>query len=628
MQLSNLGGIALNSTITGLSSGTTAKVIGTNPGTLPNVVGYVVTSGPGFTANEAVQISGITQGTVQIIPYGLPDPYTAALFLQGAANYARTSISAVPGSGNILGVIYLNSVVYAFRNNVGGTQANLYKSTAGGWVQVPYGWELSYTAGVGTPALPVGTVVTGVTSGATGTIAAVINQTGTVIQGVPTWAGSSGRFIFSSVTGTFQSGETLRIAGPTNIATNGTTAAVQIAPLPNGSYSIDVASFGGAFNTQKLAWGADGVNRAFSFDGTTYIPISTGATPDTPSIAKKHLNYLLLAIGNNLQISGLGLPYQWSPLVGGASIQMIETITNLNPLPGNQATGAIIVTTTSFTSILYGSTTNTFQLVPYNFQSGAYPNTCINLADTYVFESRGIGSVTTTLQYGNFDPSFVTMPIRPFIDLHRQYVTCAYTNRNKSQYRVFFSDGYGLWATFLNKQYSGSMPVIFPNPVLCCEEDIDPVTGAQRMFFGSSNGFVYEMEKGTSFDGVAIAAALQFVFDSKDSHRVIKRYRKASLEVTGSIYAAFSVGYALGYSAATVGQPPSAAYNIAFTSAIWDAFTWDNFTWDGVNLLPAEIEITGTAENIALSIASTSDLVQPFTINTATIHYTPRRGLR
>jgi hypothetical protein len=55
---------------------------------------------------------------------------------------------------------------------------------------------------------------------------------------------------------------------------------------------------------------------------------------------------------------------------------------------------------------------------------------------------------------------------------------------------------------------------------------------------------------------------------------------------------------------------------------------WDNFVFDGNELSPSEVEVEGTAENIAISISATSDLFRPFTVNSIMLHYSTRRGLR
>ena len=40
-----------------------------------------------------------------------------------------------------------NDVVYAFRDNVGATAGDMYKSTASGWSQVTFGNEFTFSTG-------------------------------------------------------------------------------------------------------------------------------------------------------------------------------------------------------------------------------------------------------------------------------------------------------------------------------------------------------------------------------------------------------------------------------------------------------------------------------------------------
>lgn len=631
LQLTNISGTPVGSVITGATSGATATVC-----SIVQIAGYLNTAcytnlTGTFQVGESIKVGGVSVASVLALFASIGDPYTNAVATAGAADIWRSYISAVPGSGSVLGVQYLNQVLYAWRANNLGTVANLYKATSSGWVQVPYGYELNYTTGAGTqPA--AGATVTGGTSGATGVIAAVINETGTIVSGVATWAGSSGRFILSSTTGTFQSGEALKVSGST-VATAPATGflATAIAPLPGGTYRFCQAGFGGAPNQGTQIWGCDGVNRCFSFDGTTYIPIrvlpAAQQAQDRPQVIWAHLNYLIVAIGASVNIGGLGQPYQFNALAGGAEILLPEACTNAYSLPGNQATGALYLGTLNTTSILYGTSPPTFQLVPYNIKTGSASGSCANLADLYIWEQRGAVSLTTTLAYGNFDPAFLTMNIQPFVVGHQGLLVGAIAHRSKSQYRVFFAGGDALYLTFLNKQCLGSMPVNFPNPVTClCEGP--GATQSQRIFFGSSNGMVYEMDAGTSFDGGAIPAQFVLVINPTGTPRVHKRYRRASFEIIGGSYSTFQFSYSLGWGASTIGQPAAAAGVLPFSIPQWDSSYWDSFYWDGTTLTPLEVEMVGTAENVAFAVSSSTNYMQPYTINSAFIHYSMRRGIR
>ena len=171
------------------------------------------------------------------------------------------------------------------------------------------------------------------------------------------------------------------------------------------------------------------------------------------------------------------------------------------------------------------------------------------------------------------------------------------------------------------------MPVQYAHPVSCCVEG-DTATGNTSQFFGSTNGFVYRLDAGTSFDGESIPANINLVYNATGSPRVLKRYRNASVELTGDSYTEIQFGYDLGYRTTTIDQPQDETYDNDLRSGFWDSMVWDNFVWDGSDISPSEIEVTGTAENIAVRISSTSDLFPPFTVNSIIVHYTPRRGLR
>jgi hypothetical protein len=279
------------------------------------------------------------------------------------------------------------------------------------------------------------------------------------------------------------------------------------------------------------------------------------------------------------------------------------------------------------TSILYGSSSANFQLVSYNVGTGAKAYSCQNINVSYSFDDRGVMNMATTLNFGNFDSAALTLNLRPFIADRRTLSTASGVSREKGQYRVFFSDGYGLYVTLANGSFMGAMPVQFPNAVACmCEGQ--RADGTETAFFGSTNGYVYRLDAGTSFDGLEIAANMTLVFNAIGSPRLLKRFRKASLEITGTSYADFYFNYDLAYATTDIGQADQVLYASSLVSSYWDTSYWDFFVWDDRTLAPSEVEVNGTAENIALRIASNSPYFQPFTINSAILHYTPRRGLR
>ena len=606
------GTVAVGDTLVGATSAASGYVIAVTDSTI------AVTATVGtYLEGEDLNVSATAQGNLVQVAGISSDGLLDASYKNLAADYYRASITAIPGSGSILGVCYYNDVVFAFRNNSGGTAADLYKSTGTGWTQVTLPKEISF--GTGTAEISDGDTVDGATSGASATVARVVLETGTWGAGTAT-----GRLILTGVTGTFLSGENLEVGAAVKAVS--TSTVTQISFQPNGRFETVIANFGGGTTNYKV-YGCDGVNRAFEFDGTTLVPISSGMATDTPEHISFHKQHLFLSFGASLQFSALGDPYQWTPLLGAGELAMNAPITNLLTLPGDQTSGALAVYTRRDTNVLYGTSSADFSLATLNSGTGGLAYTAQNMDVAYVLDDRGVISLGTALSFGNFLPASLTMNINPFVASKRALACASSVQREKGQYRVYFNDGTALYVTIVNGKVLGSMPMQFVSPVLCFAEG-DSSTGQARQFFGSTEGFVYEMDVGSSFDGSPIAANLNLIYNAVNSPRVLKRFRRASVEMTGDSYAEIQFAYELAYSSAYMEQPSESVYTTDLRSSFWDDTTWDNFVFDAQEVSPTEVEVVGTGENIGIRISSESDLFRPFTVNSVILHYTPRRGIR
>ncbi|NUX58653.1 hypothetical protein [Paraburkholderia youngii] len=127
-------------TITGVTSGATAVVAMIDTTTVPGTTYIVVTmlTGSFAAGGENVTKSGTVVGSITGAEQraGAPNASTDVQYQVAAANIYRNQIGVVPGSGQVLGVWVYNDTVYAFRNNVAGTAANMYKATVNGWALV------------------------------------------------------------------------------------------------------------------------------------------------------------------------------------------------------------------------------------------------------------------------------------------------------------------------------------------------------------------------------------------------------------------------------------------------------------------------------------------------------------
>lgn len=574
--------------------------------------GQPVTVSNAFT--EATVIANASELTVSLTAK------TKAIYTALAADLYRGFINEVPGSGPVLGVVAMAfdgaDHVYAFRTDNDGMNALLYRDSPTGWQLVPYLNLVDFTGG--DDAIPLdGDVLT--QGAATATIKRVMWQSGA-------WAGSAaGQFVVTSPTGTnFVAGAATTTSGAMVTITGQQT---QITMLAGGRFEFEKCNFSGQLITRRI-YGCDGVNPAFEFDGETLSPIRTGLNPDRPSHIRFHKNFLFLAQDASLLYSAAGLPFKWSAVDGAGEIATGDTITGMITLPGSQTTATLGVFLRSNSAFLYGTDPTTFNFVTFNSGIGAVPYSIQNLFDTFFLDDLGVVTLKTTLNWGNFLPSTLTKNILPFIASHRGELTASAVNRAKSQYRLFFRDGYGLFCTILNQQYLGSALVFYPTAINCCDTT-SLINDTEATYVGGMDGRVHQLDVGTSFDGADIPAFFYGAWDPLKSPRVLKRFRAASIEVQGSSYAEIQYGYSMSYGGGQTPRLPDTALALILSNVPqWDSFQWDSFVWDGTGLSPTDIDETGTAENISIAVSSGTNYIAAYTVNSVVHHYSLRRGMR
>lgn len=604
------GSAAVGNTVTGVTSSATGVIIAL-PGN-----GFVLTKVSGtFVSGEALQIAAVTVATSTSGPGRATTPLLHAQYLNLAADSYRADIGAPTGSGKILGGFYFNDICYCFRNNAGGTAAGLWKQSASGWTAVTLFNEVSFTAG-GLTQPAEGTTLT---QGAnTALIKRVVLTSGNFAAGT-----AAGRLIVSTpAPGNFAAGAAT--VGAINFTLSGAQTAITL--LPSGRYQHVKENFGGTVNTLRV-YGCDGVNRGWEFDGTVFVPISTGMTTDTPNYVIAHKKQLFFSFGASVQHAAPGTPYIWSAILGAAELAMGDTVTGFAEQPGSTTSAALAIFTRNRLSILYGSGVSDWQLVPYRDELGAWANTIQDVGHTVFLDDRGITDIQTSQAYGNFSHNALTSKIH---DLMMSYKTSAVASsicREKSQYRLFFTNYRAFYVTVVGSKVIGIMPMKFPD-IVRCTWSAETNAGEEVMFFGSDDGYVYQMDKGTSFDGDAIEFFLELPYNFFGSPRVDKSYFDATIENAGEGYAAFSFGYSLGYGTTDLPQPGNQSVTTSFATVYWDAFTWDDFYWDGKTLYPNVLQMDGMAENVSLVVRGSSDYYAPLKFTAAIVNYAPRQPLR
>lgn len=622
------GVVAVGNTVTGAITGATGVVIAMDA--YPDVPAqrYLVltkVTGTFLNGAENLLVAAVNQANTDAVGYAdsAPTSKLKAQYKNLAADVYRADIAAVPGEGVVWGGFSLGADKYAIRNKVGGATAGLYKATAAGWAAVTLNREVAFTSG-GVHQIVPGEVITGATSAATATVKRVQKMTGT-------WAGgdAAGWLTLSGQVGNFVA-ENLNIPAHADSATIAANSAVMTL-APNGRLDFDISNFADTQGPDRM-YGADGVNLAYEFDGTTFAKIRTGMVDDTPDHVAVHKNQLFLSFDGSSQNSGVGDPFAWTVVLGAAEIATGSPITGYQVQPGSAGDAALLIACRQQLFVLYGNDPSDFNLVRYRERVGAYEWTIQEVAYTLFLDDRGITDLRTSQAFGNFDHSSLSNRIRSYLNTKRTLATASCVVRDKNQYRLFFTDKTAIYATMDGEKLKGMMPITLGHKITTIWS-LEDVNGNEEVFFGSDDGFLYQMERGTSFDGANIYAFLQTHFDHGKSIQWEKTYvGPVTIEGRGSGYAEFDLAYELSYGSSLTTQPNAqTAVMPAAETAMWDTgIAWDTgLSFDQTALVPAVgLDLRGDGQNIAWTVVKDSDYFEPLLLSGVHYRYVRRVQIR
>lgn len=534
LTISGLSGGAVGQTVTGATSGATSVIASAPDGgrlVVTKVVGAYLTS-------ETLNIGGSPIGTLQSSIEGAGETVLEDIvFREAAGDIYRADIQAVPGSGPVRGVHVYKGVVYAWRNDAGGTALVMHKATASGW---------------------------------------------SVVGGVP-------------------------------------------ALLPGGRVRCINWNFSGGASTQKM-YGCDGVNNAFEFDGTTYTQITTGASPDTPSCIAAHVNRLFLSVLGSLLASSPGSPTSGWAGVGTtpAEFGTGDLITDILPITGSSETQSLAILGSNKTSILYGSSNSTWKMVELSPDAGAISGSAQFIGGAVFMDGNGVTSLSATQRFGNFEEATISDPIKPMIKRLAPTFTASSLLKSQNQYRVWFSDGTGIAVKFEGGSMRAACPIYYDHPVRCVFAG-EGANGEEVVFFGSDNGFVYQSEVGSSFNGQPINAWMRLAFNHVGGPSLRKTWRRVRVDLYVEEYAELLFSYEHDYSSDEYGLPNDAVRSLTGGGGNWESFVWDEFVWDSPYLSPPTFKLDGTSSNVSLIFRSDSRYSKPFVVQSLVLHFSPRR---
>lgn len=547
---------------------------------------------------------------------------TNAVYAALAISTTRSLIAAVPGSGSIRGVWYTASGdIIAIRDDAGATAAVMYKATTSGWSAVGTLTRIDFTCDTATQTLPTSkapsnTLANASASTSDGTIRAVAitDTTGTVNTGY--------MLVSGYVAGSFTAGsQTIYLAGAATVLGTTTAAASSFTLPAGGRYFFINENFYGSEDLART-YMVNGVGKAAVYDGVGFASISTGMLVDTPTRIAAHRKSLFLAFpGGSLQFSQIGEPLVFDAVVGAGELGVGSDITGLMPTKS-----ALAIFAEKSVHVLYGNDETDYQLETLTEKSGALAFTAQEIGQVIYLDNAGIRTLAAAATFGNFRFGALSELVSPLLgDYRRDAVDpiASFVVRRENQYWLVFENDAAL-VGYVGRKNPEFLPVVFPDSVTCsCSVEVD---GIERIFFGSDDGFVYELNKGTSFDGDAIEHYIRLPFNAFGSPETDKRPHKfqLQLEAPGTVTLEVSFDFDFGSVDGLAGQ---ALLTTTGAGAIDDLGSNESYFASQIETV-GEVYLDGVAKNISAKIAGETSTEEPHTLTSATWHLTQRRLVR
>ena len=279
-------------------------------------------------------------------------------------------------------------------------------------------------------------------------------------------------------------------------------------------------------------YGASGVHLGFQWDETTttWTDLTTGMAVDTPNHVKGHKNHLFFSFGPSVQNSSLGDATAWTPLTGATEILTRGDVTGFMQMTG----GVLGIWSRNSTNILSGSVLSDFimtSMKEHGNDMGCIEGTLQQMgARTYFQDDRGIMDFYTSQKFGDFSDAAISQDVANTAENKKDNVVGSCVVKSKSQYRVFFDDGRGLIATFNGNKLVGWTPFYMPLVItsICNTEDS---TGAEKIYFGSTDGYIYQLESTNRFDATNIDAYAYVAPAHLDTPYQGKRFKRAFFDI-------------------------------------------------------------------------------------------------
>ena len=527
--------------------------------------------------------------------------------------YLRNKIQRVPGVGPVLGSFRHLDICLAARN-FDATEARMYRSTASGWEQVAASYIAFFDS-----VKDINLLVQGVT------VSDGTNTATLVSHSVRTTGSNNGYLVLSAYTAGFEDNATITVGGDTAVQLSADALLIKL--QPNGRFEFLSHNFTGGPNRFRVYF-CDGKNPTFEYDVQKNVisPIYTdqlNTGSDTPKFLVVYRNHLFLGFDAGLmRNSEPGDPYLWDAAAGTVEFSIGA------PISGFDSTAsALLIATSRDTFALTGQVAENFSLDTAADRVGARPYTLAHISTTYMLDNRGIVSLRRAQEFGNFLDSTISRLIQPLLTNLKTSIVSSTVVLTTNVYKLFTSDGRGISVTFQEGQAIGFGAFDLGVGVYTTSSAED-AAGEERILLSSTDGYVYELERGRSFDGLEKESWLRTVYHYLETPAFRKKFYRAFIGTVISGVATLKIGADFSLGSEDTNSLRTLNEKVSGQDGSWDIGLYDKAVFDGKIVGDIYLDLEGTGESISLTFNHKSATDDIFTIKDILYSYKLRRPQR
>lgn len=466
-------------------------------------------------------------------------------------------------------------------------------------------------------------------------------------------AGQTGTtLIIDGLTGLPQQGDTFTIAGLEKVYTivSGVTVtsgqatltiypALAVSPADNALlvFKGSDRSFGSKMRFARYGYtgtpcivGVDGANLPFKFDGTTFTTLS--AAP-SDVLGASHVvefkNHLFFATGNTVSFTAPFADLEFSVALGAGTITMSHTITSMIVFREQ-----LLIFSTNQIHRIVGSTISDFQVQPISLDIGCVRTDTVQEVggDIAFLGPDGVRLLSATDKIGDFGLAVASRPIQTeiedLISANTSFSSCVV--RGKNQYRLF-----GYSASMLEENARGVLATQFADQtaqgmawaelhgilVYVADSIYSSADASETVLFANKDGFVYRMESGNSFNGVAIPAQYFTPHMPITDPRLRKTFYKLTTYVNPEGQISGSVAPKLDFNQSSVIQPPPIILeNVVDSPFFYGTATYGSSSFGGRLTYSFTSQMIGSGLTISLQFIF-EEITPPFSMDAITIEF-------